>query len=168
MPYVAAPRTLTSVRQIPHERAALSPDGKRFAAVGDHAWLGSVAEESAPIRIAQSEGNDTVRFSPDGRWLCLSRYRGTNLKIRDAFNGAFVTNIPAGTAGFRFTPAGDQLVSLGQGRITFWELGTWARLREIPFGDDWKHPLALGSAVRGCLGYGKSYLLAPSDNRQFQ
>ena len=135
-PRVGPPRTLTSTERVPHERAALSPDGKRFAAVGDYAWLGSVAGASAPIPIADALGNTSVTFSPDGRWLCVSRHTGTHLKIRDALTGAVVTNLLSGTADGRFTPAGDELVSALPGRLTFWRVGTWEKLREVACGDD--------------------------------
>ncbi len=139
VPQIGPPRVRSPPSAVPNERSALSPDGQRFAAVGDYSWLGSVKGTSAPMRIADGDDNQFVSFSPDGRWLCLSRWTGTHLKIRDALTGAFVTNLPAGTANGYFTPAGDQLVSVLPDRVTFWQTGTWQRLREIPFGDERKH-----------------------------
>ena len=133
-PRVGRAKTLTSTSPIPHERAAFSPDGKRFAAVGEYAWLGWIDGNAAPIPIVDGNGNHFVSFSPDGRWLLLSRFTGTHLKIRDAFTGGFVTNLPAGTADGHFTRAGDQLISSVTNRVTFWQAGTWKKLREAPLG----------------------------------
>ena len=137
-PHVEPPRDLMPPSAAANERATLSPDGQRFAAVGDHAWLGSVTGKSAPIRIERGDGNTGVNFSPDGRWLCLGQFGETQVKIRHGFTGAFVTNLPTGTAGALFTPAGDHLVSVLPGQITLWQVGSWRRLREIPFGNQWK------------------------------
>jgi len=130
-PQVGPPRTLTSTRFVPHERAALSPDGRRFAAVGKFAWLGSIDGLRTPVSIADADGNDSVSFSPDGRWLLLRRFRGTHLKIRDAVTGGFVTNLDSGTPNGRFTPRGDHIVSISGNHVTYWEVGTWRKLRDV-------------------------------------
>jgi WD40 repeat protein len=171
VPQVGLPNPLTPPSARANERAALSPDGKRFAAVGGDSWLGSVAGDQAPIRIEQGDLNTVLGFSPDGRWLCLSRWKGAELKIRDAFTGAFVTNLPSGAAGFRFTPAGDQLVSVLTDRLTFWEVGTWRRLREIPFGDEWKRSDVTafwpdGSCIFTCNREAMLQLWDPKSNRE--
>jgi serine/threonine protein kinase/WD40 repeat protein len=131
-PRVGREKSLTSTS--PHERAALSPDGKRFAAVGKSAWLGWTDGRAAPVPIADGNFNTEVKFSPDGRWLCLGEFKDSVIKIRDAFTGGFVTNLPAGTPSGRFTLAGDQLISSATNRVTFWQTGTWKKLREAPLG----------------------------------
>jgi hypothetical protein len=66
--------------------------------------------EQELVPIPQEAKTHFLSFSPDGRWLCLSRFKGTSLIVCDGFTGSVVTNLPTGTENFAFTSAGDTLI----------------------------------------------------------
>jgi WD40 repeat protein/predicted Ser/Thr protein kinase len=151
VPHIELVRTLTPDPAIPYERAALSHDGRRFAAVGkSHAWLGSIDGDLPPIRIRGGTPAHFVGFTHDDRWLCLSRFGGSKVSIRDAFTGAMVTNLPTGTYGFQISPSGEHLLATKYHAVGVWQIGSWERVREAPFGSEWPGSSWLGSLPPSC------------------
>ncbi len=138
VPRIGSPQLLSPAAPPANERAVLSPDGRRFAAIGQGSWLGTVAGGHPPVPIEQGEMNTEVKFSPDGRWLALGCWKDTKVKIRDGYTGAYVTNLEVGTSGFIFSPKGDQIFCPLLDRVTIFEVSTWRQQRVIPFGKDWK------------------------------
>ncbi len=135
-PQVGEPRRLLPDDAGTNERAALSPDNTRFAAVGQHgAFLGALDGNSPPTPIPGGTGLDTVEFSPDGRWLRVGGHHRTTVNMHSAETGALVTNLPTGTAGGFFVPGRSELMASGPSAVTFWQLGTWQLLRRFPILD---------------------------------
>jgi WD40 repeat protein len=129
-PHVGEPRRLLSENAGANERATLSPDGIRFAAVGTNGtFLGSLAGDSPPLHLPDTPA-DTVEFSPDGRWLRIGRHHDTVIHIRSATDGASVTNLPTGPA-MLFVPGRNEIQASGPSGFSFWQLGTWTKLREL-------------------------------------
>lgn len=135
-PQVGEPRRLLPEDAGANERAALSPDGTRFVAVGQKgAFLGTLAGDSNPLPIAGGAA-DTGEFSPDGRWLRFGSHHDTAVCIRAAADGAFVTKLPTGSSAALFVPGRKELMASGPSGATFWQVGTWQQSRSLPIRDD--------------------------------
>ncbi|MFO1512532.1 MAG: WD40 repeat domain-containing serine/threonine protein kinase [Verrucomicrobiota bacterium] len=133
--HVGEPRSLLPENSGANERAALSPDGTRFAAVGPTGgFVGSLADGSDLHAISQGAA-DTVTFSPDGRWLRLASHHDPIIHIRLAADGTMVTNLQTRSGAALFVPGGKELLAMGQSTFSYWQLGTWQRLRELPYGE---------------------------------
>jgi serine/threonine protein kinase/WD40 repeat protein len=131
-PQIGQPRRLLPANSGANERAALSPDGKIFAAVGTNGtFIGSTTEDS-PCVVLHDVPADSVEFSPDGRWLKLGSHHDTAVHIRSPIDGSLVTNLPTGSSHALFVPGSNQLLAMGPGGISVWQLGTWQKLRELP------------------------------------
>jgi len=132
-PRVGEPRRLLPENSGANERAALSPDGTHFAAIGKGgAFLGALTGDSPPIRIPDSEKHDTIEFSPDGRWLRIGGHHRVVVEIRSAADGGAVTNLPTGSSAALFMPGRNELLATGNSDVTFWQVGTWQLLRRLP------------------------------------
>jgi serine/threonine protein kinase/WD40 repeat protein len=135
-PQVGEPRRLLPENSGANERATLSPDGPRFAAVGTNgAFLGSLAGDSLLLTIPAAAA-DTIQFSPDGRWLRSGSHHDTAVHIRAAADGALVTNLLTGSSGALFVPGRNELLTGGPSGFSFWQVGTWQKLRDLPIRDD--------------------------------
>lgn len=131
-PRIGESRRLLPPNSGADERTALLPDGTRFAAVGARgAFLGTLSSDSQPVPIPGGAGNCFVQFSPDGEWICISNYRGTNVNLHSAATGVLVTNLPTGGFVAWFVPGRNELVAHGPSAMTWWELGTWKLLRRM-------------------------------------
>jgi signal transduction histidine kinase len=141
-PQVGEPRRLLPENSGTNERAALSPDESSFAAVGRKgAFLGALTGGRPPIPLPGSPHlggayDCFVAFSPDGRWIYTGMHNGIQVNIYSAATGALVTNIAAGTGAAIFVPGRDELLTQGPSDLTFWEVGTWQRLRRLPILDE--------------------------------
>jgi hypothetical protein len=111
-PLVGEPRRLLPENSGANERAALSPDGTRFAAIGKGgAFLGALTGDSPLIHIPDSELHDMIEFSPDGRWLRLGGHHRVVVEIRSAADGGTVTNLPTGSSAALFKPGRNELLA---------------------------------------------------------
>ena len=134
-PHVGEPRRLLPKDAGANQRAALSPDGTRFAATGTNGvFLGSLVGDSSPRHLPNSIA-DTVEFSPDGRWLRLGRMHEKVLHLHSAADGTLATNLPIGSPSMLFVPGRNELLAMGPSEFSFWQLGTWERKRALPFLD---------------------------------
>ena len=114
------------------QRAALSPDGEQFAAVGKNgAFLGRLSGDRQPTPLPGGADNCFVLFSPDGQWICISNYKDEKLQIHSAATGVLVTNLPTGGFVAWFVPGRNELMAHAPSEMTWWELGTWKLLRRI-------------------------------------
>ena len=131
-PLVGESRPLLPPNSGATQRAAVSPDGKRFAAVGMRgAFLGGLDAGSRPTPIPGGADNCFVQFSPDGQWICISNFKGETVKLHSAATGALVTNLPTGGFIAWFVPGRNELVAHAPSAITWWELGTWKLRRRV-------------------------------------
>jgi WD40 repeat protein len=134
---VGEPRHFLPANSGANQRAALSPDGKRFAAVGaEGAFLGRLNGESQPTPIPGGAGNCFVQFSPDGQWICISNFKGETVNLHSAATGALVTNLPTGGFVAWFVAGRNELVAHAPSEMTWWELGTWKLLRRLTARDN--------------------------------
>jgi len=131
-PRIGESRNLLPANSGATQRAAVSQDGEHFAAVGAKgAFLGRLAGDSQPIPIPGGAGNCYVQFSPDGQWICISDFKGTNVNLHSALTGALVTNLPTGGFVAWFVPGRNELMANSPSEMTRWELGTWKLLRRM-------------------------------------
>jgi signal transduction histidine kinase len=119
-----------------NERAALSPDGTRFAAVGEAgAFIGDLAGREPPSPLQGGVSNCYVAYSPDGQWIYTGTHNGTKVNIHSAATDLLITNLAAGTGAAVFLTHREELLTMGPSEFTFWQLGTWQRLRGLPIQD---------------------------------
>src|SRR6185369_15801349 len=131
-PRIGESRSLLPGNSGANERAALSPDGEYFAAVGaEGAFLGRLNGDSQPIPISGGAGNCFVQFSPDGQWICISTFKGTTVNLHSALTGALVTNLPTGGFVSWSVPGRNELMAHPPSEMTWWQLGTWKLLGRL-------------------------------------
>ena len=131
-PVVGEPRHLLPANSGANERAAVSPDGKRFAAVGSGgAFLGRLDAGSQAMPIPGGADHCFGQVRPDGQWICISNFKGETVSLHSAATGALVTNLPTGGFVAWFVPGRDELVAHAPSELTWWQLGTWKLLRRM-------------------------------------
>lgn len=131
-PHIGEPRSLLPANSGATERAAISPDGKRFAAVGSNgAFHGSLLGDTKPLPIPGGAHSCFVQFSPDGQWICISNFKGTTVNLHSAATGDLVTNLPTGGFVAWFVPGRNELVARAPSELTWWEIGSWKLLRRM-------------------------------------
>lgn len=133
IPRVDEPVHLLPEKRGANERAALSPDNKSFAAVGSGgALLGRLDQTEPPRSLPGGVGDCYVAYSPDGRWIYTGAHNGGTVRIHSALTGLVVTNLAVGTGVAWFVPGGQELVTIGPGELSFWEIGSWQCVRRLP------------------------------------
>lgn len=124
---VGPPRPFSSSNL--RELLGLSPsaDGRFLVANrGDGFWVVNVTEPDAvvhspsPIRLRAASG-----ISANGQWVA-SAGEGNTLRICDARNGEFVTNLNVGAISYAlFSPDNRWLLTATFDEYRFWTIGTW-------------------------------------------
>src|SRR5207245_10134901 len=100
------------------------------------AFVGLLAGDSAPRPIPGGANHDTIEFSPDGCWLRIGRFKEEVINIHSATDRTLVTNLPTGSPAMLFVPGRNEILVSGQSGFSFWQLGTWQKLRELPMRDE--------------------------------
>jgi WD40 repeat protein/tRNA A-37 threonylcarbamoyl transferase component Bud32 len=135
-PRVGEARRLLADNSGVDERAALSPDGTRFAAVGqDGAFLGSLDSSSPPTPLPGGKGNCFVAYSRDGQWIYIGTHNGLKVNIHSARSGEWVTSLAVGTGAAMFLPDRNELLTIDPNELAFWQVGTWRRVHSLPIQD---------------------------------
>jgi WD40 repeat protein len=104
-----------------------SDDGRFLVANrGDGFWVFNVTEPDAvvhspsPVRLRAGPA-----ISANGQWIAIAT-EGNTLRICDARNGQFVTNLNVGAIGYAlFSPDNRWLLSATFDEYRFWTIGTW-------------------------------------------
>ncbi|MCI0377285.1 MAG: PQQ-binding-like beta-propeller repeat protein, partial [Gemmataceae bacterium] len=126
---------------MPFDRVALSPDGKRFAA-GDNGQVLRVFD-SATGKVLHSWKYDKdlfryLAFSPDGKWLGAVGRDGTS-KLCNLVTGEthlFTEQVLHMLTSLTFSRDGTKLVTgHADGAILFWDLATQTIKRQFRFGE---------------------------------
>ena len=139
-PLIGKPQTLFPAEPWHFERAALSPDGKRFAVVDLVGRYGGV-EDMDTTNFIRLEGHAQragtyVNFSPDGRWVMTGSHHGTNLHLYAAATGRHVRDLESGTGYGVFQNQGPLILATGVADNSFWEAATGKLVRRVPFAGD--------------------------------
>lgn len=132
---IGPPTTLFPPAPWRFERAALSPDGKRFAAVSSDHQQGIVAEIATTnwLRLeghAQRPGT-YVNFSPDGKWVMTGSHHGENLHLYEAATGRHLRDLAAGTGYGWFQQRGPLIYATGVGGYSIWRAETGELVRQV-------------------------------------
>lgn len=135
VPVVGEPRSLLPAKSGANQRLDLAPDGRHFAAVGDHgAFIGEINGGGPPITVPGGAGNSFVEFSPDGQWVRISNYGGKTVNLHSALNGELAARLPTGGHGAWFVPGRSELMVSAPGELIWWQLGSWRLLRRVAVG----------------------------------
>ena len=129
-PLVGEPRELLPADFRADERAVISPDGNTFAAVGTGGtFIGTIDGKRPPTTIPNAA--DSLKFSPDGRWLCTGSHGATNVLIYSVASGLMVANLPSRLPLPWFVPGRDELLVREFDELVCWQVGTWKLLRRL-------------------------------------
>jgi len=122
-----------------------SPDGQRLVSCGEDGkvivWNFNTRQRMATLTGHQGWVN-WVEYSPDGRWLVTAGQDQTVI-IWDAASlqqTAVLREHRAGVSMIAFSPDGKLLISSAgdnDNRTILWEVNSWRKVREIPFGVKW-------------------------------
>ncbi|MGH7599306.1 MAG: protein kinase domain-containing protein [bacterium] len=123
-------------------QAVFSPDGKRLVSVSEDStvivWDFNRRERLATFDDHQGPVN-SVAFSPDGKWFATVSSDQTVI-VWDAVRlekEAVLSEHHAVVTSVAFSPDGRFLISASFGndnRTLLWKVGSWERMRELPFG----------------------------------
>jgi tetratricopeptide (TPR) repeat protein len=85
------------------------------------------------ITLAGHPNLERLDLSPDARWVATGTWRGQGVKVWDAHRGTLAREIAVEeSAEVRFSPDGRWLVTASGDEYAIWELGSWARRKQVP------------------------------------